>query len=78
MCSLFGSRFWRLALFEARFWGFAFLRATPTANYVVKYKKVETEQLLDGTVPCELSAAPRTYMYDSNVWWVVLEPEKQI
>ena len=45
------------------------LKATPTANYVVKYKQAETEQLLHGSVSCELSE--RTY--GSSAWWVVLD-----
>ena len=47
------------------------LKATPTANYVVKYKKSETEQLLNGLVSCELSE--RTTSYGSSAWWVVLD-----
>ena len=31
------------------------LRATPSANYVVKYKPAETEKRLNGAVACELS-----------------------
>ena len=50
------------------------MKATPTANYVVKYKKSETEQLLNGAVACELSV--RTY--GSSAWWVVLEPETEM
>ena len=49
-------------------------KATPTANYVVKYKKAETEQLLGGTVACELSE--RTY--GCSAWWVVLEPKTEM
>lgn len=36
------------------------------ANYVVKYKKSETEQLLDGTVAYELSER----IYGSSAWMV--------
>ena len=50
------------------------LKTTPSANYVVKYKKSETEQLLGGTVACELSE--RTY--GSSAWWVVLELENDM
>ena len=47
---------------------------TPSANYVVKYKKSETEQLLDGTVACELSER----IYGSSAWWVVLHPQNEM
>ena len=47
------------------------IATTPTANYVVKYKKAETEQLLGGLSACELTE--RTYV--SSVWWVLSEPK---
>ena len=41
---------------------------------MVKYKKSETEQLLNAAVACELTE--RTY--GSSAWWVVLEPENDM
>ena len=46
------------------------LAATPSANYVVKYKKSQTDELLDGLVACELSG----HLYGPAAWWVVLDP----
>ena len=45
------------------------LRATPTANYVVKYTAGQTDRALHGNVACELSAR----LYGASVWWVLLE-----
>ena len=45
------------------------LKATPSANYVVKYKAAETDKRLNGSVACELSER----LYGSSAWWVVLE-----
>jgi len=46
-------------------------KTCPTANFVVKYKKVDTDEALDGTVACELSER----LYGAEVWWVLLEKE---
>ena len=44
------------------------LAATPTANFVVKYKSAQTDKVLQGTVACELSER----LYGADVWWVLL------
>ena len=50
------------------------LKTCPTANFVVKYKKVDTDKALDGTVACELSER----LYGAEVWWVLLEKEYRL
>ena len=45
------------------------LKATPSANYVVKYKAADTEKRINGSVACELSER----LYGASAWWVVLE-----
>ena len=47
------------------------LAATPTANFVVKYKSAQTDKVLQGTVACELSER----LYGADVWWVLLEKD---
>ena len=50
------------------------IAATPTANFVVKYKNTDTGQMLNGSVACELYE--RLYhWYGVDVWWVLLEKD---
>ena len=45
---------------------------TPTANYVVLYKKAATgNKHLHGQVSCELSAR----LYGADNWWVLLDSD---
>ena len=47
------------------------IAATPTANFVVKYKNADTGKMLNGSVACELSER----LYGVDVWWVLLEKD---
>ena len=45
-------------------------KACATANFIVKYTKKDTDNVLNGEEGCELSAGK----YGVDEWWLLLEP----
>ena len=48
----------------------AWKRACPSANFIVKYTKRETSNMLDGDSALELEA----HNYGRDEWWLLLDP----
>ena len=48
----------------------AWKRACPSANFIVKYTKRETNNMLDGDSALELAA----HNYGRDEWWLLLDP----
>ena len=60
---------WYLGAIHSRKLSPTDLKATPTANFVVKYTNAKTNKKINGNVACELT----TRKYGPSEWWVLLE-----